>query len=365
MRVLMAPDWRQKNPYLELLAAGLRHHGVTVLFPPGYRRGLPLWRTVRSMPGLDILHLHWQEAYAHSRRRLGLLFDGLRLWLDLRLVKASGCRIVWTLHNELPHDTPFPAVERWIQRLVAQAAEAVIVHSEAALPVLRAVAPQAVPKVCVIPHGGYQGYYGPAVPQGEARRRLGLPERGRLFLYFGRLCPYKGVDLLLDAWQMTEADGRDIQLVIVGEPESPDYGHRIASLAQGLSRITLCTEFVPDEDVRFYFSAADFAVFPFRRILTSGSLTLAKSYRVPVIVPDCPAIRMEIPEEVGYFFTPGDAASLSAALRRAADNPPGRAVTKEPLPSWEEMAGATAAVYRKALNGSSFAPNVHAASTRA
>ena len=350
MRVLMAPDWTQKNPYLNLLAEGLSAQGVTVVFPRGYRRGLPLWRTVRSQGPVELLHLHWQEAYAYSRWWMGELWYGLRLWLDLRLIKASGCRLVWTMHNELPHDARFPRVQRFIQRLVAQSADGVIVHTPTALPVLAAFAPEAARKAAVIPHGGYQDYYGPAAPQTEARRRLGLPQEGCLFLFFGLLYPYKGIDVLLEAWRRVAHSAENLYLAIVGEPESPEYGRRIEALSRELPHVVARFEYVPDEEVRYYFSAADCAVFPFRRILTSGSLTLAKSYSVPVVVPDCPATRAEVAEPDGFFFERGDAESLGAALRRAALARQTRRRPASPgLSSWEDIARATLNVYRAAL----------------
>src|SRR4051812_30121992 len=66
MNVLFAPDWRDGVPYQRLLAGPLEEHGVRVSFLRDYKRGLPLARLVRErarQAPVDILHLHWPEAY--------------------------------------------------------------------------------------------------------------------------------------------------------------------------------------------------------------------------------------------------------------------------------------------------------------
>lgn len=363
MRVLMAPDWRQKNPYLDLLANALRQENVEVVFPRGYRRVLPLWRTVRSQGPIDILHLHWQEAYAHSASCVAQFILGFRLFLDLGLVKAGGHRIVWTLHNEVPHDTRCPQVQRLIQRLILRQADAVITHSRRGLDVLARLDSNSKVPSRVIPHGGYREHYGRPVSKAEARRELGLPEKPRLFLFFGLICPYKGVDLLLKAWRALGSQTAGGHLLIAGEPETAAYGRHIEALAGGLANLDLRLEYIPDSAVRYYFSAADCAVFPFRRILTSGSLTLAKSYGLPVIVPNHPSLTNELDGNEALFFEAGSAASLSQVLESVMRD--GHMPQASPVcPGWKEIAQATAEVYRAVAGKELRATPSHEALTR-
>ena len=70
MNVLFAPDWRDGVPYQRLLAEALEQHGVRVSFLRDYKRGLPLARLVRErarQEPVDVLHLHWPEAYYPSK----------------------------------------------------------------------------------------------------------------------------------------------------------------------------------------------------------------------------------------------------------------------------------------------------------
>jgi beta-1,4-mannosyltransferase len=315
MRVLMAPDYRRHNPYQQLLSDGLSALGISVLFPTGYRRVLPLWRAVReNSPRVDVLHLHWQDAYIRSRNRGGMVVYALKLILDLTCVKASGCRIVWTVHNELPHDAKWPTLHGKLQVVVGRIADAVILHSGAASRQLRDQLGVPAEKVRVIPHGHYRDFYGPPVPQSEARIRLGLPVDGRLYLHFGMIRPYKGVEELLTSWAVLAGDSDVGHLVVVGQPLNDDYAQRLQDRASACRHASLRLAYVAHDQVPLYFSAADFVVLPFRRALTSGSLLLALSYGVPVIAPLFPFIQEAAKSD--YLYDPAETYGLLNALRR-------------------------------------------------
>src|SRR5690606_28321688 len=84
-------------------------------------------------------------------------------------------------------------------------------------------------------------------------------------------------------------------------------------------RITILKGYVEDEDVARLFAAADYALFPYRRISTSGALLLALTYGVPVIAPRIPALVGLLQDgREGLVFDPGDPAALAAAFRQAA-----------------------------------------------
>ena len=71
LEVVFAPDWRNGVPYQGLLATALQRYGVNVHFLQNYRRVLPLSRLLKAQQ-VDVLHLHWPEAYYLK----GEAFDG-------------------------------------------------------------------------------------------------------------------------------------------------------------------------------------------------------------------------------------------------------------------------------------------------
>ena len=287
--VLMMPDYRSDNPYQTLLADALEKQGVDVTFPVGYRRVLPITRALQDT-GCNVLHLHWPTPYIKGETLSKRASYAAKLLLDLSLARIQGVRIVWTVHNVQPHKSQYPALERYVRAVIAQVAHKLIVHDPNTRD--KVALEYRVPwsKVEVIPHGHYRDYYGEPPSQPEARRILNLPKEGRLFLHLGMLRPYKGTDELLDSWKKVAGQYPEAHLVIAGQPESLVYRNTLAEKCRSCSQIIFRPGFVDDNVIPAYFAAANVAVFPFRRITTSGSLVLAISYDVPVIAPRYPGL---------------------------------------------------------------------------
>lgn len=349
MRVLMMPDYRPDNPYQQLLAEALRGgEGLDVVFPAGYRRVFPLARTAREI-GADVLHLHWLEPYVRPSASLPrVALRGAKALVDLLLVRASGVRVVWTIHNEASHERRHPRLERALLRAAERLACATIVHEA----VRRAAHPDAV----VIPHGHFGAAYAQAVEQDQARAAIGEPAEGRLFLCFGLLRPYKGVEDLLDAWAASGL-GRDHRLLVVGAPQDPAYGRALEERARALPGVRIVAEFVPSVRVHLYFSAADVVVLPYRAVSTSGTLLLALTFGKPVVVPDVATLRETLGDPApALLYEGGSSADLADGLVRAAqmDLSPLSAAARARARrfDWRAIAAATRRVYEGAPGGS-------------
>ncbi len=346
--VLMAPDYRRHNPYQGLLAEALAARGVTVVFLKGYRRVLPLWRGIRDFPErIDALHLHWQEAYVRSHSAIGSVVYMLKLLLDLNCVKLGRRRVIWTVHNDLPHEARYPRLHAAFQWALCRTADVVIFHSKSAVDQLQRRLRLPEQKIRVIPHGHYLDYYGPRLSRLEARARLGLPEAGLVYLHLGMLRPYKGIEDLLEAWRQVASEIDGAHLLIAGEPLNEEYEQLLRARAAESPRTLVRFGFVPRADVAAYFSAADFAVLPFRRSLTSGSLLLAMSYQVPVIAPALPFTREFAAHE--YLYDPRDEAALAKVLSRSSRLAPKPAASAADVGvtrfDWHTIAAATAECY--------------------
>lgn len=286
MQVLMMPDYRVDNPYQMLLAQALADQETAVEFPQGYRRVFPLWRALRQAePQYDVLHLHWINPYLKGKSWWVRFIYSIKLVLDIWLVKCSGIHIVWTVHNLQAHDTQFPRLERWVRCELAKRVDYLIVHHHAAAEAVvkhYRVSPQ---KVTVIPHGHYRNVYGPAIDQQAARQQLNLPLQGRIYLNFGMLRPYKGIEALLETWSQAHPLLSESTLLIAGKPKDEVYGQTIKNAVSQVEKALLHAQYIDDQDIPLYFSAADVVVLPFANILTSGSLLLAMSYGKPIIAP--------------------------------------------------------------------------------
>lgn len=199
--------------------------------------------------------------------------------------------------------------------------------------------------------------FGQAVPRDEACARLGLDESLRYALFFGIVRDYKGLDLLLDAWaELTQQGaGADRRLVVAGEfyYNKEKYLQQIARL--GLQdRVILHDYFIPDEQVRYFFSAADVLIQPYRSATQSGVTQIAYNFEVPMIVTDVGGLPEIVPDDVVGYVTPTDAHALARAIQRfyEGDNAARlrRNMAREKLRfSWEAMADRLTQVWRMTL----------------
>ncbi len=282
LRVLFAPDYRAGNPYQQLLAEALSRHGVKVGFMSDYRRVLPLARG-SAAAAADIVHLHWPELYFARRGdiwdRLRVLRYPLDYWLTARRTP-----VVVTAHNLLPHNRGDEAGVFRNIRFTMQNAAAVFAHAQTARKMIAETFGVAERFIEVIPFGDHAVTLGEPLDRGEARLALGLPLREKVCLMFGTVSPYKGIREVVQLWAEARVPYR---LVVVGPVLSADYAALVRTAAGDAPTIDLrlSSDWLDDQTLRTWLSAADCAIFNYTSIFTSGAGALARSFGVPSILP--------------------------------------------------------------------------------
>lgn len=320
LRAILLPSY-QWNPYQRLLAAGLSEvPGVDAVAVHAWpRRGafLGAW-LAQGRP--DVVHLHWIHEFlgggaGRPSRRNVRWFE----W-QLRLLKARGVRIVWTVHNLRGHEAGDDPLDARAHRSLIERADAVILHCEMAREALielyhPSAAAQA--RFHVLPHGSYVEHYDVDADAAAARASLGLPPTGRVFAFVGAIRGYKGVGELLHAFTRL-ALGPNDRLLVCGKPLPRKLGRELEERAIADPRIVLRLERIPEEDLTGILRAADAVVLPFRDILTSGSAILALSHGRPVIAPALGCLPETLPADATLLYDPAAPDALRAALRTAA-----------------------------------------------
>ena len=308
-----------QNPYQRLLYAYLERQGLPLAAPAKLRLSW-LWR---SRAEVGALHFHWPQPYYRADRgATGLrpLLSWIRLGLfAVRLASARVLRyrIVWTVHQVLPHERAGQQLDEAAASLLARSSNALIVHDLDTAEVVTERWPRLSARIAVIPHGSYVGVYPPGRARGEVRRELDLRDEAVVFLCFGELRKYKSLDLLLTAFAY--CNGSSTALLVAGAPRDAEVVHAIERAAAGDRSVRTLLEFVPDERVAELFDAADGVVFPRSDGGTSGSIVLALSFGKAVIASNCPAyVALTRQGLAGWHFRPGDARSLADAIARAA-----------------------------------------------
>ncbi len=229
-----------------------------------------------------------------------------------RIVKrGGGTRVVYICDNVIPHEKR-PG-DRVFTRYAFHPADGFIVQSAAVERDLVSVIPRA--RYELVPHPVYHGF-GAAVPQAEARQRLGIMA-GEVLLFFGYVRKYKGLSVMLDAMALLK-DRAALHLLVVGEFYEDEAPYREKIRALGLDRsVTIRSDYVPNDEVKQYFSAADAVVLPYTSATQSGIAQIAYNFDVPVIATAVGGLTEIIRDgETGLIVPPDDPAALAAAITR-------------------------------------------------
>lgn len=295
------------------------------------RRGLRLAEHVPGMRRLrahalaaDVVHIQW------------LSVPDLDRFLLPKHPRA------FTVHYPLPAST----AARSRQRSLLARMDAVIAHSEYGAADLRDLGLEAE-RIHRIPHGAFEHL----THQPEERP---LPDElasavGPVILFFGLIRPYKGVDLLLEAFR--ELTGAE--LWIVGMPRM-DLAPLRALADRCRSTVRFVDRFITDPEIPAYFRRADVVVLPYREIEQSGVLYTALAFGKPTVASSVGGFT-----EVGErdhalrLVAPGDPTALAEALTELVSDPAerealgtaARAAAAGPY-SWPAIAARTLEVYR-------------------
>jgi len=271
-------------------------------------------------------------------------------FLYVRWFRHRGLKVVYTAHN------PRPRRGRggWFHRIRHETVDAIFVLSEGGRQDLLA---EGIPpgKVRYVPHGNYLQFVPTRSPsRSEARQALNLPVEARIVLFFGGIVPYKGLDLLIEAFCHLHAVDPDTYLVIAGKAAQGFSGYQaqIDRLALGNS-VLAHHEYIASDDVAYYFLSADIVAFPYRRSYQSGSLQLAYAFGRPVVATDTADFAHEVAEDRTGLVAPPDPIGLARAMgellsnriEAAAMGGRGRALAESKY-GWEAIAAEVVQVYQ-------------------
>jgi glycosyltransferase involved in cell wall biosynthesis len=284
----------------------------------------------RAAHAADVVHFQWLTVQH---------LDG-HLLPASRSLSGGRRPLVLTAHDILPREPRTGQITA--QRRLYERFDALVVHSEHGRRRLADELGIDSARVHVIPHGAFVA---PPVAKSSATPpsppfQTDVP----VVLFFGLLRPYKGLDLLLDAWR--DIDGAE--LWVVGMPRM-----NISSLrAAAPPSVRFVPRFVRDAEVAAYFARADLVVLPYREIDQSGVAFTALGAGVPMLLSDVGGFPELAATGAARTFPAGDSIALRDALRELLSDPGALATMAERAHaaasgrySWDEVARRTLNLY--------------------
>ena len=308
MKVLFTPI-EKGNPYQKLLTNSVKRYNIEIVVSNVFPNYHWLWNNRGAIP---IIHLHWPSRLYRMARLTAI--RAILLLSRICLARFLGYRLVWTIHNILPHESETPFFDKFFRFLLVRYCDGIIGHCEHALIEVQKRFGRAK-KTIVIPHGNYNSYYPDKPKRAYARQRLGLPEKDFVLLMFGLLREYKGTVELIEALCKIK---QKVILIVAGK----------GSIAQSIQRkavknnidLRLYCYYIPDEDVPVFFAAADAMVAPYKTILTSGAIILGISMGLPIVAPTSGCIPELLDHDTGILYNPSDSDGLTCALTYLLEN---------------------------------------------
>jgi glycosyltransferase involved in cell wall biosynthesis len=254
----------------------------------------------------DVVHVQWIPLV----RKLPF-----EIWF-LKLLKSMGIKLLYTVHNVLPHDTGNKYMS--VFKSVYGNMDALICHNQEAKSRLVREFSVDPERVWVIPHGPLL-HDAKRLSLEAAKEALSLSLDETVVLWQGMIRPYKGLDFLLESWRRMDARKLKARLIIAGtgEPELLQaIKERVTALGLQAS-VRLDFRYIPDEELPTYYQAAEILVYPYREVTTSGALMTAVAYEKAIVATNLPAFQEVLRDnETALLVDYGDVEALGSALSR-------------------------------------------------
>lgn len=315
----------EDNPYHELLIEALLDTGVKVVsdqFPAFF----PFTTKAVLNDEIDAVQVGWMYQFymasPTNNSHINTIITTIRTLLflfDLLIVSFSKTTLVWTVHNVYNHEKRYKKFEKAVNEFTLWAADAVTVKCKSAAKSLTSEFWTPTEETfTVIRDGNYNKAYPNETSRSNSRSELGVRQDAFVYVFFGRVRDYKGIDILIESFKQIEDD--KTELWVVGNPWDDRIKANLREQGSHNENITFVFEFIPNESVQTYLNMADVLVLPYRSILNSGSVHLGLTFGLPIIAPKMGCIPSTVPPENSELLYDGSREGLKRALTTAREH---------------------------------------------
>jgi len=229
--------------------------------------------------------------------RFWIPFMGPALGTIVRLLNQKKINIVSLVDNLIPHEKRIG--DTILTKYFTKKITKFVVMSEEVEKDVHFIKKEA--QTLLLRHPIYDTY-GQKVPKPEAKRHLKINENDRVILFFGLIRKYKGLDLLLEAIADIKIRNLNLKLIIAGEfYDNPDDYEKIIERLKLSDQVMLHCHYIPNDEVKYYFSACDLVALPYKTATQSGVTQIAFHFEKPVLVTNVGGLAEIIPhKKAGY-----------------------------------------------------------------
>ena len=220
----------------------------------------------------------------------------------------KGKKIVVTLHDPVPHKGAKKSLVALYTRATKRA-DKIIVLSQSFVQVTADLYNKDCKDIYVIPHGIFDNYK----KVYDRNLRYKYDDSKINFLFFGRITPYKGLDVLAKAFAKLSDEFENVALTIVGNGDFEPYRESYKKI----KNVTIINRWIKDNEVYGFYDKADvITVLPYIEATQSGVIPVAMANDSLVICTNTGGLSEQvIDEKTGYIVEAGNAGELYKAMK--------------------------------------------------
>ena len=230
----------------------------------------------------------------------------------LPIIKQANAQYIFTLHDAIPHlgdNLGTGRIRQWLFSKDIYAADYIITLTKYVQTQLKEVYHFPLDKSCVIPHGVFS--------YGFKSERKFPHDRGMCLLFFGRILPYKGLHLLLEAFKMLKREFLDLKVKIAGSGSLSAYTAMLT-----VPDIEVDNRPIPEAEIEAIFAQADLLVAPYIEASQSGVVAIAMGAALPVVATPVGGLQEQvIHKKTGLLAQDVSAEAIAHAIRQFLLNP--------------------------------------------
>jgi glycosyltransferase involved in cell wall biosynthesis len=251
----------------------------------------------------------WRYVRAHDISvivcTMSHLWDMPVLWR-----RPANIPYLFVLHDALPHaGDDLPIRKRMLDSEIASS-DGIVALTEHTRKLVTEINGYPRDRVWVMPLGIFPYVDNEVAAIGRDHKTLRL-------LFFGRLLPYKGLDLLLEAYRIMKRQGKDVALKIAGPGDIEQYRSQLADLED----VSIDNRWIPEEEVGEVFRDIDIVVASYRGASQSGVLATSGAAGIPAVVTPVGGLAEQVlHEQTGIVAADTTPAAIAAAIGRLVDD---------------------------------------------
>lgn len=265
------------------------------------------WEKIKSIlrgERYDVFHSQW------------VIFSPVDYYF-LKSIKRHKIKLIVTVHDILPFNEKF--YDKFFHKKIYELADEIIVQADTNVERFKMLFPHLSDKVHMIPHGHFMNYC-EKMDKTEARKSLNLGSEKFVYLFFGQIKKVKGVANLIKAFANIKDECEDSLLVIAGSvwKDTFEQYQSLIDEREMNDRVMTHIRYIPDEDIKKYYSACDVSVLPYTDVYQSGVIQLSYAYEKPAVATRLPAFTDIVEDEKnGFLADVADVDTLADAMKRA------------------------------------------------